>query len=275
MSRRFTFLLTLCLVSGADAESFDRHDGPQLMRAVYDRHEQYPYVYEEQSMIMIDQQGNKNTRKLRRYSRVNQDGTADFLLLFDSPLEIKGVALLARRDPSGHARQSFYLPAFGAQFLPAQTSHQSRHDDNFLGTDYSIENLVGDQLDKVRHIRRDDVIIDETAYYVVDVHDIEQPETGPVRRHYIRMDTLFITRTDHFDELGRLHKRQTNHDLVNVHGQSWRANMLMMENHQQRHRTVIKIDRRVFSADYVPEDVFSEAWILANQRPLEDDGVSL
>jgi len=275
MSRRFTFLLILCLISGADAESFDGHDGPQLMRAVYDRHEQYPYVYEEQSMIMIDQQGNKNTRKLRRYSRVNQDGTADFLLLFDSPLEIKGVALLARRDPSGYARQSFYLPAFGAQFLAAQTSHQSRHDDNFLGTDYSIENLVGDQLDMVRQIRRDDVIIDETAYYVVDVHDIEQPKTGPVRRHYIRTDTLFISRTDHFDEMGRLHKRQTNHDLVNVHGQSWRANMLMMENHQQGHRTVIKIDRRVFSADYVPKDVFSEAWILANQRPLDDDGVSL
>jgi len=275
MSRRFTFLLILCLISGADAESFDGHDGPQLMRAVYDRHEQYPYVYEEQSMIMIDQQGNKNTRKLRRYSRVNQDGTADFLLLFDSPLEIKGVALLARRDPSGYTRQSFYLPAFGAQFLHAQTSHQRRHDDNFLGTDYSIENLVGDQLDMVRQIRRDDVIIDETAYYVVDVHDIEQPETGPVRRHYIRTDTLFISRTDHFDEMGRLHKRQTNHDLVNVHGQSWRANMLMMENHQQGHRTVIKIDRRVFSADYVPKDVFSEAWILANQRPLDDDGVSL
>ena len=268
-------LVAVVLASWAIAEPYSQHKGRQLMQAVYDRHEQYPYVYEEQSMIMIDQQGNKNTRKLRRYSRVRAEGDADFLLLFDSPLDIKGVALLAHRDISGQARQSFYLPAFGSKFLTSQPNHGGRSDDNFLGTDYSIENLVGDRLDNHTHIRRDDIVIEESEYYVVDVHKIEQPESRPIRRHYIRKDILFITRTDHFDDLGRLHKSQTNHDLVKVHGGSWRANMLMMENHQQKHRTVIKIDRRVFSADYVPEKVFSRAWILANQTPVDDEGTPL
>ena len=275
MSRPSMVLVAVVLASWAIGEPYSQHNGRQLMQAVYDRHEQYPYVYEEQSMIMIDQQGNKNTRKLRRYSRVTADGDADFLLLFDSPLDIKGVALLAHRDISGRTRQSFYLPAFGSKFLTSQPNHGGRSDDNFLGTDYSIENLVGDRLDNHTHIRRDDIIIEESEYYVVDVHEIEQPESRPIRRHYIRKDTLFITRTDHFDDLGRLHKSQTNHDLVNVHGDSWRSNMLMMENHQQKHRTIIKIDRRIFSADYVPKEVFSRAWILTNQRPLDDEGLPL
>lgn len=262
------------MIYEVSADPYRQHSGRELMQAVYDRHEQYPYVYEEQSMIMIDQQGNKNTRKLRRYSRVNASGDANFLLLFDSPLDIKGVALLAHRDQAGKARQAFYLPAFGTQFLQSQADHQSQSEDNFLGTDFAIENLVGEQLDHHKHVRLEDTVLDETEYYVVDVFKLGQTNDRPLRRHYIRKDSIFITRTDYFDDLGRLHKRQTHHDLVNVHGDSWRANMMMMENQQQAHRTVIKIDRRVFSADYVPENVFSKDWIVSNHTPLQPEEAS-
>ena len=53
------------------------------MEEVYARHQQYPYVYEEQSMLMLDRNGNRDTRKAMRYSRVEEDGTAKFLLLFN------------------------------------------------------------------------------------------------------------------------------------------------------------------------------------------------
>ncbi|MBO6557688.1 MAG: outer membrane lipoprotein-sorting protein [Pseudomonadales bacterium] len=255
--------------SGSDAVV--NMNGAELMEAVYQRHKQFPYVYEEQSMILIDQRGNKNTRKLRRYSRVSKDGGADFLLLFDSPLDVRGVALIAHRDKAGVARQSFYLPAYGSTFLESHADHDGQSEDHFLGTDFSIENLIGEMLDHHRHLRRDDEVINETEFYVIDTFESGDESLVPLRRHYVRKDHLFVTRTDHFDELGRLKKRQTHHDLVNVHGEMWRANMMMMDNFQQAHRTVIKIDRRVFSADYVPEDVFTRKWILSNQAPLSDE----
>ena len=243
-------------------------NGRALLDLVYERHQQYPWVYEEQSMILIDQNGHKNTRKLRRYSRVDESGGANFLLVFDSPTDVKGVALLAHREADGQSRQSFYLPALGETFIGNTPGPAGTNEDNFLGTDYSIENLVGDMLDHHKHVRKDDARINDTDYYVVDVHELAAI-TGdlPTRRHYVRKDNLYITRTDHFDELGRLQKRQTSHDLTNVHGDMWRANMMMMDNLQQEHRTIIKIDRRVFSADYVPVEVFSERWIVLNQPP--------
>jgi hypothetical protein len=54
----------------------------------------------------------------------------------------------------------------------------------------------------------------------------------------------------------------------------WRANMVLMENRLDDHRTVIKIDRRVFSADYVPEEVFTRQWLLANHPPLLETEVA-
>ena len=104
----------------------------------------------------------------------------------------------------------------------------------------------------------------------MDVYDLgSHAEDNPERRHYIQKDNLYISRTDHFDKIGRLQKRQTNHDLTKVHGDMWRANMMMMDNLQKEHRTIIKVTKRVFSADYVPGEIFSKRWIVANQPPLE------
>ncbi len=271
----FSLLLAPGLSIGDGREQpidpFERWTGREILDLVYERHQQFPYVYEEQSMIMIDQNGHKNTRKLRRYSRADESGKVKFLLLFDSPLDVKGVALLAQREQDGRAKHSFYLPAFGKTFIENTLDPEGKSEDNFLGTDYSIENLVGDSLDHHQHVRRDDTNINDTDYFVVDVYDLNSPleEGRSERRHYVRKDNLYISRTDHFDEIGRLQKRQTNHDLTNVHGDIWRANMMMMNNLQQEHRTIIKINRRVFSADYVPSEVFTERWIVSNQPPLE------
>ena len=243
--------------------------GRQVMDAVYERHQQYPYVYEEQSMVLIDRQGQRETRTLRRYSRAEATGDVNFLLLFDSPEEVEGVAMLAKRGADGTVSQSVYLPAFGGSFVKSGGDCDVACGDNFLGTDFSIESLTGEVLDDYEHARQTDLYVGDVEYYVVDVH---LPGEGlPLRRHYVLKDSLYVSRTDHLDDLGRVRKRQTHHDLSPVHGDMWRANMMLMENRQDDHRTVIKIDRRVFSADYVPAHVFTRDWLLNNQPPLLRD----
>lgn len=242
--------------------------GRQIMDEIYKRHEQYPYVYEEQSMVLLDSQGNDETRTLRRYSRVSSDGHTNLLLLFDTPTDVEGVALLAKRGSTGEVSQLIYLPALGGEMLKNAEACMVRCGDHFLGTDFSIENLVGESLDDYHYERIDNIVINEVPYFVVMVYPGDQQDY-PLRRHYVREDSFFITRTDHLDQLGRSTRRQTFHDIVNVHGDMWRANMLLMENLVDDHRTVIKIEQRVFSADYVPEKVFTRDWIKSNQPPLE------
>jgi hypothetical protein len=247
--------------------------GREVMEAVYERHQQYPFVYEEQSMILVDRRGNRETRKLRRYSRVDETGRVNLLLLFDSPADVKGVAMLGIREPSGDSNRSVYLPAFGRTMIASGVAENRMTDESFLGTDFSIENLTGEVLDDYSYIRRQDLVIDEIDYYVIDVYgntDNSSPGDSepPLRRHYVMQDTLFITRTDHLDDMGRIRKQQTHHDLHPVHGDMWRADMMLMNNQVEDHRTIIKIDRRVFSPDYIPEKVFTEDWLYANQPPL-------
>jgi hypothetical protein len=252
---------SLCFVS-------NEATGVEIMEEVYKRHQQFPYIYEEQSMITEDRNGDRDTRKARRYSRVEEDGTVKFLLLFDFPQEVKGVALLAKRDPIGKTSKFIYLPAYGETLIE---SAGEGSEDNFLGTDFSVENLTGEILSEHRYARRDDTEIDNIKFFVLDVYKANDLPTEPqvLRRHFIKQDNLFITLTHHFDKHGRIDRIQSHHDIKVVDSDMWRANMILMENKKDQHQSLIKISRRIFSHDYVPTEVFTAEWLYENYPYIE------
>ena len=252
-------LAAVASVISAEAEL----GGRELMDEVYHRHQQYPYVYEQQSIVMSDRNGKRDTRKAHRYTRVEEDGTAKFMLIFDYPEEIKGVAVLATRDSNGKMSKHIYLPAFAEQLIDSSGDNSYG---NFLGTDFSVENIVGEVLDEYRYHRRQDRSINKVKYFVVDAHRLEDDGESkhPTRRHYVRQDNYVINKTEHYDNHGRLHKRQSFHDQRAVDGDMWRAGMVLMEDVKEQHRSLLKVTRRLFSHDYVPAEMFSAEWLYEN-----------
>lgn len=256
-------LISLCLLTlthvGADTQELS---GRHIMDSVYERHEQFPYVYEEQIMILVDKAGNRDTRKLRRYSRITSKQGSRYMLLFDDPPEVRGVALLTYRSSTGKPESSIYLPAYGPKLIPSIGQNESN---NFLGTDFSVNDLLPEILDDFQYKRQDNQKHVHVEYFVIDVYSRQEPEIR-LRRHFIRQDNYYITRTDSFDRHGRLHKRQTHHDLKYLGGAMWRANMIRIVDYKVKHQSLIKISRRVFSRDYVPEHMFSLEWLVQNQH---------
>ena len=240
------------------------------MQESYQRHEQFPYIYEEQIMVLIDSAGNHDTRKLRRYSRLDSADSGSYLLLFDDPPEVRGVGLLTTVQSADTIQASIYLPAYGPQLIETIGQNES---DTFLGTDFSVNDLLPAPLDKFRYQRVQDERIAGIDYFVLNaLKKQSRPENDiAVKRHYIRKDNYYITRTDIFDQHGRLHKQLTQHDIKPLGGAMWRADMLLMEDFKARHKTLIKIVRRVFSRDYVPQELFTLDWLVNNQHlPPED-----
>jgi len=218
-------------------------------------------------MILIDSAENRDVRKARRFSRVEPDATVKYLLIFDHPAEVRGVALLAIRHPSGRIESKIYLPAFGKELKSTSGKSRGNH---FLGTDFAIEDLAPEVLSDFRYVRKTDYKIGKILYFVVEAFpkdsEIERATGYGLHRHFIRQDNFYIVRTDYYDPRGRLLKRRTHHDLKMVDGTMWRANMILMENHKEQHKTLIKINQRVFSHDYVPPEMFTSEWLLENRH---------
>ena len=243
------------------SEKYLTASGIELMEAVYHRHKRYPYVYEEQAMILIDHKGNRETRQLRRFSRVEEDESVKLLLVFDQPDEVKGVAVLGHFDKSGDSEQFVFLPAHGPVLIKNTSSNLGG---GFLGTDFSIENLLGENLTDFNYKRGRDIRLQGVEYFVVDAYKNRSDSASArlMHRHLILKENLYITQTDYFDGTGRLKKRQRQHDLTIVLGDMWRANMVLMEDFENHHQTLIKVNKRIFSPDYVRAEIFSAEWLI-------------
>lgn len=267
----FRFTMILCLLSlllfYGVVQADDPWTGPRIMNEVFKRHEPFPYRYEELTMILRDRAGNRDVRKARRFSRVEEDGSVKFLLVFDTPPEVRGVALAGTGQASGRWEWRLYLPALGKRLLPYDGRAGSGR---FLGTDFTVTDLRAETLSDFRYVRAADQKIDLAPCYVIEAlprdREVERTTGYSLRRHFVRQDNFFIVRTDYYGRLKRLFKRQTFRDLKRVDGDTWHADMILMENIRERHMTLIKTDRRVFSRDYVPPEMFTSLWLLENRH---------
>jgi hypothetical protein len=260
-------LLLSTLISPPRVQGNDTWTGPRVMDEVFKRHERPPCVYEEQTIVLKDAEGNRDLRKARRFSRVEEDGSRRILLVFDTPPEVHGVGLLGIGPPSGRVEWRLYLPALGKRLISCRGDSGGAP---FLGTDFAVPDLTAEVLSDFRYERAGDQKIDLVLCYVIEAlprdEEVKRFTGYGLRRHFIRKDNLSIVRTDYYDCRKRFFKRQTFHDLQRVDGDVWRADMILMENIRERHETLIKVDRRVFSCDYVPLEMFTPAWLLEDRH---------
>ena len=246
------------------AARFSDWTGARVMEENFARHQQFPYVYEEYTLVLIDEAGHREVRRARRYTRVAADRTAKFLLVFDRPEEIRGVAVLATRSSGGDLDASVYLPAYGPTLKRPRAAGTG--DEPLLGTDLTVLDLTAESPADFRYRRVDDRVTDEVVYFVVDAWPRVARGRAARCRHLVRQDNLVIAESECFDAGERLVRRLTRHDLQPVSGASWRANMLIVDDLRAHHRTLLKVDRREYSRDYVPAALFEPAALFAGRH---------
>lgn len=250
------------------AQSVQAPDARVIMEKAQHNLNPYRYLYEELSIILTDELGNRDTRQVRRFIRSNHDHASHFLMVFDSPDEYHGVALLAEEQQGRETQVSLYLPAFGEII-----NHNSilEAGETLFGTDFSVQDLTGELLADFQFIRREDQKIENNNYYVIDVYaaGVDAGEAYPLMVHYVRHESFYITRTNYLDKYGRVAKQLTLHDLEPEGNEGLVAGMWLMKDFRRNHSTLIKVDRRIASSSYVSDDVFTYNWLLENQPPLD------
>ncbi|MBN4073489.1 outer membrane lipoprotein-sorting protein [Mariprofundus ferrooxydans] len=230
--------------------------GAEIIMESLKRHELYPYVYEEQTLVMTDARQHHDVRRLLRYSRMEKEGTFKAMIKFIYPETIAGSVLLFTRQLDGRRNSRIYLPALGMKPIAYVGGVEGGQ---MLGSEFSVEDLMPEDMRDFVYHRDNDIVDGNVLYFVVQAvsFDVKHARrTYSARTMLIRQDNFFVTRIDYLNSQGRLLKRQTRHDMHQVSGKMWRADMIIVENYQNHYRSTLKIDRRVYSSDYVPESMF-------------------
>lgn len=232
-----TTVALLCVCGLANAQS-----GGELIGESLRRHVQPEHAYEEQALVMTDRHGHHSVRTVRCYQRRTQ-GYSDSLWVIETPAELRGTSIASSR-PAGDEARVGATPArslFGSTFLLADLEDEQPHD--------------------FRYERDEDQVLDRVPHFVLRAWPASAAVARATgfheRRIYLRKDNLFVSRIDFKDASGRPLRRQTFRDPRPDAFGAWRAGMVLMEDLRDHRRSLLKIERRVHSPDYVPSTVFA------------------
>jgi hypothetical protein len=225
-------------------------------------------IYQELTMILSDPAGESGVRRIRWFERRDPDGSSRLLLMFVAPADVRGAAVLVTRDSHGATRGELHLPALGRPLdLVAGTAGAMP----LVGSDFKLADLFRGAPRDFTYAREADAEIDRSMHYVIratPVKGAQQRTGGGSRRHYVRKADHFLARTDFHDVQGVLARRQSFRDPKQVEPGVWQADMILMEDFGERHRTLLKVERRVFSPDYTPAEIFSRQWLVEGRHLL-------
>jgi len=231
------FAALVCLRAEASSQG-----GRELIEDSLRRHAEPAYVYQEQTFVLIDRLGRHSVRTARYYAQHDAKGSRN-LLVIETPAESKGTAIFIYREAGDGVRHGTAAgsPVFGSNFSVADLEEERP-------LNFRYERDHDQDLDMVPHYVLWALAAEASAAHATGSHK---------RRIYLRKDNLFISRIDHHDKEGSLVKRQTFRDPRPDESGAWRAGMILMEDLRDDRRTLLKVERRVHSPDYVPAAVFA------------------
>ena len=245
----------ICAIAGAARAAPD--SGRELVEESLRRHGPPPFAYEELTIVLRDAAGRQRVRTARHFRRTEPDGSVQRLIAMHSPADVRGSALLLKSKNSEPVERLLHLPALGRTL---SYDHATGSVERLFGTDLSLADLEGERPALHTYEREADRDLDRIPHHsirarpavVAGAKAVPRATGYGQRRLFLRKDSLFLTRIDYFDRNGRLIRQQSFRDPRSDGEGAMRAAMILLTDLRERHSTLIKVDRRVHSPDYVP-----------------------
>ncbi len=184
----------------------------------------------EMKMILRNAAGQEATRTLKITTlEVPDESVGDkSLVLFDSPKDIDGTALLSHAKILKPDNQWLYLPALKR----VKRISSANKSGPFVGSEFAFEDFTSLELNKYdyKYLREDTV--DGTAMDVIERYP-RYENSGYTRQvAWIDQEIFQIRRVDFYDRKGDLLKTLLLEDYREYAGGVWRPHTMRMSNHQ-------------------------------------------
>jgi hypothetical protein len=219
---------------------------------------QYNFSTEENTMTMelINNSGQKRVRSVLRFLKKDENKNTQMLIRFLSPADVKGSGYLLIKNKKKDESRYLYLPAL----KKARRISSGEDSDNFMGSDFTYEDL--DEIDlenfsfKLMGVEK----IDDTDCYVIEVTANEETKkiSGYSKRvYFINKMTFVIHKVDFYDRRNSLFKNLVLKDIKLVYANNmYRPHVWIMQNLKTKHQTVLRFQYFKIN-EKINDDLFS------------------
>ena len=236
--------------------------GREIMQKQKDLHESTS-EFVEQNMVLVSKRGRKEVRKLRLYVQEVEEDVERILVVFLSPPDIRGTALLTWEHPDRDDDQWLYLPARGKM----QRIAEGEKSNYFMGTDLTYEDLETENLDDYTYtLLKEEEWEGDPCYVVEAVSANPKKKSGYSKRVlWIIRAHYKIVKVEFYDRRGKRLKTLHNRDWVNVKGTMWRPQKTLIDNHKKERQTLVGVVTREVDLKIDPQ-MFTERLILRGKH---------
>lgn len=234
-----SWLLMMCFISFVQASE---QKGLEIALEADKRDTGFGNSKATMTMILKNKQGQESVRELRvRTLEVNNDGDKS-LIVFDSPFDVRGTALLTYSHKKGSDDQWLYLPAM-KRVKRISSSNQSGP---FMGSEFAYEDFTSQEVEKYGYNYIKDESLNGQKCFVIE--RFPKDRNSGYKRQIVWLDQseYRIQKVEYYDRKNSHLKTLTMDDYKRYLNRFWRPHTMTMINHQTGKSTVLKWDNFEF-----------------------------
>lgn len=180
-------------------------------------------------MVLIDNKGNESPREMRVKALEGKGEEGDkSLMIFDTPIDQKGVAMLTythKKDPDD---QWLYLPAL-KRVKKISSKNKSGP---FVGSEFAFEDISSQEVEKYTYKYLRDEKLDGVDCFVVERYPTDRYSGYTKQVAWIDKAEYRALKIDFYDRKDSLLKTLENKDYKQYLEKFWRPSLSYMKNHQ-------------------------------------------
>lgn len=180
-------------------------------------------------MVLIDSKGSESPRELRIKMLEGKGSDGDkSLMIFDTPRDQKGVAMLTYTHKKEADDQWLFLPAL-KRVKKISSKNKSGP---FVGSEFAFEDISSQEVEKYTYKYLRDETIDGKPSFVVERYPTDKYSGYTKQIAWIDQAEYRVLKVDFYDRKNSLLKTLENKEYKQYLGQYWRPNISYMKNHQ-------------------------------------------
>ncbi|MGR9100763.1 MAG: outer membrane lipoprotein-sorting protein [Gammaproteobacteria bacterium] len=201
-------------------------------------------------MILKNRHGDETTRSLEiKTLEVIGDGDKS-LSVFDNPRDVKGTAFLSFTHALEPDDQWLYLPALKR----VKRISSSNKSGPFLGSEFAFEDLTSFEVPKYKYKYLRDEAVDGRDCFVIELFP-QYEHSGYVREiAWVDKERYIILKIDYYDRKNDLLKTLEYKGYRQYLDRYWRADEMLMTNHQTGKSTALVWENYRFRAGLTDRD---------------------
>jgi outer membrane lipoprotein-sorting protein len=203
------------------------------------------------TMVLRTREGRERLREMR-VSGLAMSGDGDrTLIVFEEPRDLQGTALLTFSHPQESDDQWLYLPSFKRVKRIAAGNRAG----SFMGSEFAYEDIGSQEVDKFTYHYVGDETLHGEETFVVERYPVDSSSGYSSQTVWIDRQEYRPLRIDYYDKNGELLKTLRFVGYRHFAGAYWRADQMMMTNHQTGRTTTLTWNDYAFDTGLAERDL--------------------